>query len=157
MGQLFRNLHADGSRAEVLITKGQVLAAQGDIDGGRVLPAGPACLLGGGGFWGRGGGPPVLLADRPAVERALTSGRSIFAPNTFADIWSQAKEQPLEKIINNIPGVAPVPAVTHDTKLAARERVAPPPADQAPEAAKAINETSKKSVPTSGPRLDWED
>ncbi len=187
---LFRSLHADGSRAEVLISKGQILAAQGDTDaarealteavrlawvlGPRLMVAaaleGLACsmteprlaaqavrLLGAASALRAAMGTPVRPVDMPTVERALASGRSILAPNAFADTWSQAKERPLEEIINNIPGAASVPAVTHDTKLPAREHVTPPPADQAREAAKAIQETSKKSAPTCVQRLDWED
>jgi WD40 repeat protein/tetratricopeptide (TPR) repeat protein len=48
-------------------------------------------------------GAPIRPADRLDVERVLATARSSLGPATFAAVWSEAREQPLEQLLSTLP------------------------------------------------------
>jgi hypothetical protein len=56
-------------------------------------------------------GAPVRPADQAAVEQALATVRSTLGDDAFAAVWAEAKELPLDQLLDTIRNAAPFDAL----------------------------------------------
>ena len=51
-------------------------------------------------------GTPVRPVEQATMEQTLATARSTLGEDAFAAVWAEAKELPLEQLLNTIPGAA---------------------------------------------------